>query len=202
MPASTSSASRLVRMNSFNAVGLKSIDARLSPRISTQSSSYPPRDGSLTPAHYEPTHPGWRDALQKKCCTATPASDGELNRNTCGASAASAPSSSASSRCNAASTEASVSSTPPPGAVQYGACSGFALDQQQPATIVDQDCSGCPPSYRQRQRPRHSSSLRWPVDRSTPELRTRLDRTNCSETTSTVGEPAAGRSPRSDAHGG
>ena len=59
------------------------------------------------------------------CCTATPASDGELNRNTCDASAASAPSSSASSRYKAASTEGSVSSTPPPGAVQYGGWSGF-----------------------------------------------------------------------------
>lgn len=45
MPASTSSASRLARMNSFNAVGFKSIDARSSPCSSTRSSSYPPTRG-------------------------------------------------------------------------------------------------------------------------------------------------------------
>lgn len=31
----------------------------------------------------------------------------------------------ANSRCRAASTDASLSSTPPPGAVQYGACPSF-----------------------------------------------------------------------------
>lgn len=39
VPASTSSASRLARMNSFSAVGFTSIAARSSPRRSTRSSS-------------------------------------------------------------------------------------------------------------------------------------------------------------------
>ena len=63
--------------------------------------------------------------VTKKCWTYSPASVDQLSRNTCDEPIALAPSSSASSRCMAASIDASPSSTPPPAVVQYGARPGL-----------------------------------------------------------------------------
>lgn len=123
--ASASSASRLAMMNSFSAPGFRSTPARSSPSRSTRSTSYSPREGSASSGPPRRASSILTRRATKKYCTATPESEGELCKNTRDAHDASAPSSSASSRCSAASTDPSVSSTPPPGAVQYGGCPGF-----------------------------------------------------------------------------
>jgi hypothetical protein len=80
--ASASSASLLARMNSFSAVGFRSTDARSSPRKPIRSRSYPPREASWNSGPLRADSSSFFRRATKKCCTATPASDGVLNRKT------------------------------------------------------------------------------------------------------------------------
>ncbi|AUS80824.1 hypothetical protein C1701_23545 [Actinoalloteichus sp. AHMU CJ021] len=58
-------------MNSFNAVGSKSIDARSAPRRSTQSRSYPPRDRSLNSGQLRTDSSRATSRATKKCAEYT-----------------------------------------------------------------------------------------------------------------------------------
>jgi hypothetical protein len=137
-PATASSACLLAKMNSFRAPGFRSIPARSSPTRPTRSTPYPPRAGSENSGPLRAAGSMRRSRATKKYCTATPASDAELTRNTRVAADTSAPSSSPSSRYSAASADASVCSTPPPGVVQYGAWPGFVrlISTSRPSSSI------------------------------------------------------------------